>query len=97
MSCKPPTTLRTRTRKAIHGAKVQQLFDITKYSDKKTTKYNKRERNLKKTHRFLNKKHYGGGNLLIINVIKKRNYIHIDTATKNNENYCNQQRTIIKF
>ena len=42
MSCKPPTTLRTRTRKAIYGAKVQQLFDITKYSDKKTTKYNKK-------------------------------------------------------
>ena len=61
MSCKPPTTLRTRTRKAIYGAKVQQLFDITKYSDKKTTKYNKRERNLKKTHHFLNKKHYEGG------------------------------------
>ena len=60
MSCKPPTTLHTRTRKAIYGAKVQQLFDITKYSDKKTTKYNKKERNLKKTHRFLNKKHYGG-------------------------------------
>ena len=42
MSCKPPTTLRTRTRKAIYGAKVQHLFDITKYSDKKTTKYNKK-------------------------------------------------------
>ena len=94
MSCKPPTTLRTRTRKAIYGAKVQQLFDITKYSDKKTTKYNKRERNLKKTHHFLNKKHYGGGNLLIINVIKKGNYIHVDTATKNNENYFNQHKQL---
>ena len=31
------------------------------------------------------------GDLLIINVIKKRNYIHVDTVTKNNENYFNQQ------
>ena len=72
MSCKPPTTLRTRTRKAIYGAKVQQLFDITKYSDKKTTKYNKKERNLKKRTIFLIKSTTGGGDLLIINVIKKR-------------------------
>ena len=73
MSCKPPTTLHTRTHKAIYGAKVQQLFDITKYSDKKQQNITKGKEILKKRTVFLIKSTMGG-NLLIINVIKKELY-----------------------
>lgn len=54
MSCQSPTQTQKRSRIAIHGAKVQQKSHIHKCFFKKTTKYNKKGENLKKTHLFLN-------------------------------------------